>query len=291
MSRPARPGDITAPGIYTMDDATYHADPIAEGSLSSSGARTLLKSPALYRWQREHPVQKDVYDVGHAVHAKVLGVGMDVVEIPADVLATNGATSTKAAKEFIAQVRAEGKVPLKAEVVAEINAMSEAVLAHPLARALLERPGQSETSLFAPDPETGVWLRARIDRLPDQGHGRTVAVDLKTGRSADPAEFNRSAAEYGYDVQSEWYQAVLRRVRGDDDTAFVFIVVESAPPHLVSVIELTGTFPQIGRDRMRRAIDTFHHCRETGEWPGYDPVVHYVEPPRYYEIQHEESAA
>jgi len=283
---------ITAPGIYEMDDATYHADPVEAGSLSSSGARTILKSPALYQWERQHPVYKDVYDVGHAVHAKVLGVGLDTVEIPADTLAANGATSTKAAKDFIAQARAEGKVPLKADVIAEINTMAESVLSHPLARALLERPGQSEASLFAPDPETGVWLRARIDRLPDaHPAGRTIAVDLKTGRSADPAEFKRSAADYGYDLQAEWYQAVLRQVRGDDDTAFVFIVVESTAPHLVSVIELGGTFPQIGRDRMRRAIDTFHHCRETGEWPGYDPVVHYVEPPRYYEIQNEEPAA
>ncbi len=276
-------------GIYEgMTDAEYHGDPVKGGSLSNSGAKTLLKSPALYRWQLDHRVEKREFDVGHAVHGKVLGVGMDVVAIPDDVLSAAGAANTKAAREFIAAAREAGQVPLKADVIAQVDAMSDAVLTHPLARALFERAGVAESSIFSPDPETGEWMRARPDFLPERSDGRTIIVDLKTAASADPREFDRSAAEYGYDMQSEFYPELVRRVRGDDDTAFVFVVVEKTAPYLVSVVELDEQFSQIGRAKVRRAVDTFHQCRQADEWPGYAPVVHKVEPARWYVIKSEE---
>ena len=270
---------ITKPGIVDgMTDAEYHGDPVEYGSISSSGARTLLKSPALYQWERTHRVEKTTYDVGHAVHAAVLGVGADVVLLDFETY------RTKAAQEAKADVYADGKTPMLTKDYAPVVAMSEAVLAYPPARALLEKPGKSEQSLFAPDPETGVWLRARIDRLPDQDNGQPIAIDLKTSVSANPNEFAKSAAEYGYDIQGEWYKHALRLTRGDD-ADFLFIVVEKTAPYLVSVIELDAEFAAIGRARMRRSIDTFKTCRDADEWPGYEPIVHLVDPPRWLAYQ------
>ena len=37
-----------------------------------TGARALLKSPERFRWEREHPVIKDVFDVGTAAHLAIL---------------------------------------------------------------------------------------------------------------------------------------------------------------------------------------------------------------------------
>jgi len=275
---------ITRPGIYDgMTDAEYHADPVEAGSISSSGARTLLKSPALYAWQQTHRVEKTTYDVGHAAHAKVLGVGSPVIAYPDEHLTPSGNASTKAATlAWAKDQRAAGLVPVTPDQMVDVDAMAEAILANTLARTLLEAPGASEQSLFAPDPDTGVWLRARIDRLPEaSGSGQSLAIDLKTSTSADPRDFMRSAAEYGYGVQAEWYQHVLRLTRGDTDMAFLFVVVEKAAPHLVSVIELDAEFAQIGRQRMRRAIDLFKTCRDADEWPGYEPIVHLVDPPRW----------
>lgn len=264
-----------------MSDAEYHGDPVEGGSLSSTGAKALLRSPAHYKWQQENRVVKSTFDLGHAVHSMVLGVGLDIVAIPESVLASNGAASTKEAKTFIAEAREEGKVPLKADVVAECTALTESVLAHPLAHSLLERSGKAEQSLFAQDPETGMWLRARIDHLPDASNEQTVIVDLKTSVSADPRDFGRSAAEYGYDIQCEWYQHVLELVRGDKNIEFRFIVVEKSAPYLVSVIELDAEYASIGRVRMRRAIDTFKECLNRNEWPGYPEIANLVGPPTW----------
>lgn len=279
---------ITEPCLVpVMSDEVYHGDPVEGGSLSSSGAKTLLKSPAHYQWSRAHRVEKSTYDVGHAVHAKVLGVGMQAVVIPDSVLASNGAASTAEAKKFIAEARLAGQVPLKADVMAEVDAMVESVLSHPDARAVFERPGVAESSAFAPDPETGVWMRARPDFLPDRTERRTIIGDLKTAVSADPRDFDRTAADYGYDVQSVFYPEVVRNVRGDDDVAFVFVIVEKTAPYLVSVCELVDDFPRVGRSKMRRALERFRECRETGEWPGYDRGVHGVSPPRWHVINEE----
>lgn len=279
---------ITEPGVVpVMSETVYHADPVEVGSLSSSGAKTLLRSPAHYQWEREHRVEKAAWDVGHAVHTKVLGVGMPAVAIPESMLATNGAASTKDAKAFIAEARIDGMVPVKADVLREIDAMSESVLTNASARAVLERPGVAEASAFARDPETGVWMRARPDFLPDQHQGRSILGDLKTAVSARPLDFDRTAADYGYDIQAEWYQKVIRLARGDEDTAFVFVLVEKTAPYLVSVCELVEDFPAVGRSKMRRALERFAQCRESGEWPGYPSGIHGVSPPRWHVITEE----
>lgn len=267
--------------IEDMDDATYHGDPVKGGSLSSSGAKDLLRSPAHYQHARTHRVEKAAYDVGHAVHATVLGVGMDVVVIDHD------SYRTAAAKAERDEAYAAGKTPLLAKDYEPVEAMARAVLSHPDARAVFERSGAPEASAFAPDPETGVWMRARPDFLPDHNGRRTIIGDLKTAVSADPRDFDRTAADYGYDIQAEWYQRVVRLARGDDDTAFVFVIVEKAPPYLVSVVELTGDFRITGRSRMERALRTYRQCVESDEWPGYARGIHAVEPPRWHVINEE----
>lgn len=265
-----------------MPDDVYHADPVEGGSLSSTGAKTILKSPALYQWRKTHRVEKTTYDLGHAAHSKILGVGLDVVAYPDEHLTPSGNVSTKAATvEWAATQRSLGLAPVTPDQMADVEAMSEAVLAHPIARALLEKAGAPEQSVFAQDPQTGVFLRTRIDRLPEPDGGVTTLVDLKTAQSADPTEFRSSAASYGYDVQSEMYQHALRLARGDEYTAFQFIVVEKTAPYLVSVVELDAEYAVIGQLRMRRAIDLYHECKTLDRWPGYPEVVHYIDAPRW----------
>lgn len=271
---------ITEPGVYAgISDADYHADPVPAGSLSSGGARQLLSSPAMFRYRQTHREEARAFDLGHAVHAKVLGVGMRVVQIPPDLLAANGAASTKAAKDFIETTRAEGRIPLKPSDFWPIERMAEAILAHPTAKALLERDGIPEASVFAADPVTGEWMRARPDFLPHPTGRRTIAVDIKTAETADPRGFRRAAAEYGYHSQHAWYIDTLTLARGDEDPALVFVVVEKSEPWLVSVCELGPDSIGKGRERNRAALDLWHRCRETGLWPGYGDQVHRIDLP------------
>lgn len=286
---------IDRPGIYDIPAEEYLADPVKGGSFSASGVKTILRAPKLYLHEKSNPRTSDAFDLGTATHTKVLGVGL-----PTEIVMKTGKDktltpaedyATVSARQHRDEIRAAGKVPMLAKDAERVDAMAEAVLAHPIARAVLEQPGKTEQTAVAQDPESGVWLRSLIDFLPDRTEGRTVLADLKTAASAWRPDFERSAASYGYDVQAVFYQHVVRLARGDQDTAFLFLVVEKEPPHLVSVIELVGEFAETGAIRMRAGIERFKACTETGEWPGYPLDVQYAEPPRYHVTQTEEQYA
>ena len=264
---------------YDIPDVEYHALP----GLSSTGVKAMLDSPARYQHMRTHRVEKTAFDVGHAAHAKILGVGLGIAEYPAEHLTPSGNVSTKAATiAWAAEQRENGLVPVAPDQVRAVNAMAESVLAHPSARPLFEH-GAPEVSLLWDDPETGVRCRGRIDYL----HDRPLAVDLKTGRSADPRRFDRTAVDYGYGEQAVHYLDGLRATRGDE-ARFVHVLVENAAPHLVSVVELDDLFRFVAAARVRRAIDLYAACVAADEWPGYPADITPVSPPPWYGDDNEE---
>lgn len=247
-------------GIHDgLPDVDYFDDP----ALSQSGAKLLLKAPALYKWRLDNPrPDTDAFDLGHAAHAKVLGVGAPVAVI--DATDKRGKKWSEPADE----ARAEGKVPLLRKDADAVDAMAESVLAHPLARAILESEGRAEQSLFWTDEETGIDCRGRIDWLTTTTDGQPFLADLKTTVSAAPDDFGRSVHTYGYGLQDRWYTTGLRAATGQDP-AFAFICVEKDPPHLVTVGAIDDTARDIGERQMRDALDLYRRCVDTDEWPAY----------------------
>lgn len=256
-------------GVYgDVDENDYHAD---HDSLSSSGARTLLSSPAKFRYRQDNPENGNTnFDVGHYVHSLVLGEGSDVTILDFD------SYKTKAAQEQRDKAYETGQVPVLRSDADMCLAMADQVNAHPTARALLTDPdGAAELSLYWHDEQTGVRLRARIDWLTPG-----IAVDLKTtGTSASPQEWGTTAARYKLPFQAAWYLEALRCLNIETSAAFVFINVEKDEPHLVSLTQLPERAIELGASQMRRAINTYAHCIETGTWPGYGNQIHTVDLP------------
>jgi len=284
MTYPTKPGSSV---ILDLPDDAYHSLP----ELSSSQAKALLESPARFNyWRNKRRPEKKTYDVGHAVHAKVLGTGATVVAIPDDLLATNGAISTKAAKEWVEQARAEGKVPMKADELRPIEEMSEAVLRHETASVLFSQPGNPEVSILSTDPNTGVGVRARFDYLPYPRSPRAIALELKTTDDASPEAFVKSIIEYGYDLSHEWYRDTYRWATGEE-VEFAFIVVEKRPPYLVAHYRLPESFIAMGSRKAIEARAQYAEYTASGVWPGYSPEIVPLEPPMWAVIQHEEKYA
>lgn len=267
---------------HHMPDEIYHARP----ELSSTGARSLLPefkgSPAKYIWEKQHPRTSKAYDIGHAVHAKVLGTGLQAIAYPEDLLASNGAASTKAAKEWAEEQRGLGFVPMKSVEANVINKITEAVLANREARLMLEMPHR-ETSILSTSPE-GVPVRARFDIYGDFEGG-----DLKTTADASPRAFNKHVIEYGYFVQEAFYRDVHLFETGEELGTFKFIAVETSGPYQVAVHELDVVYRDIGRKLAREARDTYQRCVETGEWPGIEGEL--LAPPNWLVYEHEEDIA
>lgn len=275
-------GTLEAGIVLDMSDADYHSRP----ELSSTEARLLLQSPAKYRWRKDNPPLIDdspKFDIGKAVHAKVLGVGAEVVVVDADDW------RTKTAREAREDARAAGKAPLLTREFEAVNAMAESVLADAIACALLSQPGDAEVSLFI--DVDGVPTRARFDFLPDQSERRTVAVDLKTTVDASKRAFESSVAKYEYAVQRAWYLDAHKAITGDTDAEMIFLAVEKEPPYLVAKYQVPMTWAEKGNRMAATARKKWVECMNAGRWPGYPEEIQLLDEPVWHVYEFEEKYA
>lgn len=262
------PTVITEPGVYDLPDAEYHRDPVPGGSLSYSSSKRLLapSCPAVFAYEREHGQQhKAAYDLGHAAHAAVLGVGAEVVIIDAPDW------KTKAAQDQRKAAYAAGKTPLLASEAETVEAMAVKLQEHPIASALLDaKHGKPEQSLFRQEERHGLWLRSRVDWLgatDDNGHA--IVPDYKTTIAADPASISKTVATFGYHGQQAWYTDMVLALGLAESVSFGFIFQLKTAPYLVTVVELDDLAVEAGRRRNDTAIDVYAACRASGQWPGY----------------------
>lgn len=260
--------------IHGLDEDVYHSLP----GLSSTGAKKILKSPAHYRHYADNPEPpKQEFDLGSALHTKVLGVGADITIYPDgkgdeeftfegqalnNVLSATGARGSKACKAFEDESRAKGLIPVKRAEARVVDLMAESVLSNPTARALIEG-GEPEVSMFATDPATVVYMRGRIDSL-----GRRMGDVKTTSGEASEAGFARQVFNLGYHVQFGHYEHLYELITGDT-IPWLFIVVETSAPFLTGVHVLSEDAQRIGREAAKLARHRYAECVETGVWGGY----------------------
>lgn len=267
---------ITEPGVYyDLPADVYHAQ---HDWLSASGIKRLIppSTPAHFKAAQGVEQHAPHFDLGKAVHQRVLGAGEEVVVVDAPDW------RTKDAREQRDAAYAAGKVPILAADDEVIAGMAASLASHDAARTLLS-DGKPEVSLFWVDEATGVKCRARLDWLPNPVKGRRMIVpDLKTAVSAAPSEFAKAAARFGYYAQWHHYSDGIKACGLDRDPAFLFVVVEKAAPYLA----LVGQFAErddliLARGAVERARRIFKECTETDTWPGYPGGVVQLELPKY----------
>ena len=244
------------PGLYDIDAELYHRDPIPGGSLSSTGARTLVKKcPAAFKWQLDNPQPyKKELELGTAAHKLVLDDGPELVLVDAEKW------NTDAIRAEVAAIRAAGDIPLKRHELDQVRAMAAALREHEEAAHLLEPgSGVAEQSAFWDD--NGVWRRARFDWLRNDGQ----IVDYKTARSCRREDLEKAFNEHGYHQQQEWYlDAGVALDVADPERPFQFVLQEKEPPYLVVVTTCDPMARGIGRHLNEVALNTYAICREIG---------------------------
>lgn len=249
------------PGVHELTDEEYFSPALASTTLSSTGAKELLKpgGPARFRHQQDTGTveTKREFDVGHAVHTLVLGSGPALVRIAAEEW------RSKAVKEEVAAVREAGCVPVRPQDYDAAHAMAAAVRAHPIAGKLFVNGWPERTLIW--DDNGGVRCRAKVDWLRRDG-----LVDLKTTADAADVALSKSAHSFGYYLQAAFYTRGFRaHSLPDVEPFFAFVSVEKAAPHLVHVWQLSERALSYGDRRVSEALEIYAACTESGEWPGY----------------------
>lgn len=271
---------ITQPGVYDIPADVYHADPVPGESLSSSGARKLLRTcPAKFRYEVDHPPEPTkAMELGTAAHKKVLGAGPELARMKWDTY------NTKAAQAERDAAYDRGAVPLKPAEWDQVEEMAAALRAHDLASVLLGGTGKAEQALFWQDGPTKVWRRALLDWLPPAEPGGVMYLaDYKKAKSAHPAEISRAIETYGYHSQGAWYADGVLALGLAQAVKFFLVVQEPTPPYLVSVVELNQVAMDAGRYENRKALRLYAECRKTGRWPAYVEGVEQVGLPGWAE--------
>lgn len=241
----------------------YHADTTA---VSHSGLDLVLEDPALYHWERilRHPrEEKTAFEEGQRFEDALLGgdgpLGSNVVEIPRDVLASNGARSGGKWSAF--EAANPGKVLCKSGDA--VLRMVTNVKRHDAARDLLEAVGERQASIVWHNDRHGVDVRCRFDFL----HlGAEVAVDLKTTRTrCTLSELRKEVELWGYFRQAALYVDGAKELYGIEPH-FIFIFVSKVAPYRVETFELDDEFLRIGREQNDEALETYAACLKSGEW-------------------------
>lgn len=275
---------ITEPGIYDgISNKDYHRGLLSNPKpLSASMAKSLVtKSPAEFKWEADHRVEKDAFDEGQAVHELVLEGGFKTIDVY-----DFDSWRTKESQAAKAESYANGRHPMLKKDTANLYAMAEAVKSSKLASSVFT-DGKPEVSALVQDPKSGIWLQARFDWLRDD---RTVIGELKTtAKGANPRSFNREIAERHYHLASAFYSRVLRLL-GYETPTFRYVAVSKTAPHLVSVLELTESDRIVGDHLVDKAIATYAACLESDTWPGYDTEIHTTDLPAWAAYEAEEIA-
>lgn len=182
--------------------------------------------------------------------------------------------NTKQYKELTEQFRAAnaGKEVVTQEQYDAMYGMVAQLAQHERAREYLKPPGSAELSLVWDDPETGIRCKCRIDWY-SEADGRFV--DLKTTRCADIHKFQYAIERYGYDQQMAMYQHGLKVLTGEKLEACM-VVVENERPYAVQAAPVNAVTLYRGDFYYRRALRMLAHGRETGEWPGYEPIEEFA---------------
>lgn len=225
--------------------------------------RAMLRSPAHYLATRQGQAETDPtveMEIGSGLHEMLAG--------QRDVL-TWEAGRPRRGKDYDAFVEANPDALILSNASHKLAlAMYASVLAHPVAGPLC-RGGDAEMTLLWDVPDREMRGRTTPDRLHVED-GKVTIVEVKSARSSDPPRFLASARrEYGYHTQAAWHATGVRAAMPAAEIVVKLVAVESAPPHVVTVIEVSEALLAIADAEIADALDRIAECRAQGHWPGY----------------------
>ena len=251
-----------------MTEQEYRNHP----AISRSELWRIRESPQKFKYLKEHPEDP--------TPALLFGQAFHKLALEPDTFWTEFAVlpeidrRTKNGKQKYAEFleESDGKTVITAEIYDQISAMCESLAAEPLAQKLLDGP--REVPYFWVDPLTGEECKCRTDVINTK-YSQPIIVDVKSTGDASTEAFMRSAIKYGYDFQAAMYSTGVEANIGKHPL-FVFIAVEKDPPYAVNILQADELLLRRGNNLFREYLDTYHDCKQTGNWYGYLGKQHQI---------------
>ncbi len=246
--------DLAAQGclVLNMPNDAYHA----YAGISKSGLDLISRSPAHYAYRLpQEPTRAMV--IGSATHAAILEPEVFAKQymLLKDVTDRRSSAYKQAVEQFGAD-----NVLTGAEADA-VTGMQAALQLNAAAKFRLDAFGWCEVACFATDPETGVLVKCKFDKLTLD----FLSIDLKT--TQDLRDFAKSVANYRYHVQAAFYADVFEWATGKQLKGFEFLAVEKDAPNASRIFVLDTPSVEYGRKLYREALNVYAECLNKDEWP------------------------
>ena len=258
--------------MLKMSDKDY----FAIDALSNSDFRLLKESVLHYENKHLFPISSASMIIGSAVHCLVLEPHtFQETYIVEDFLHCDKASNTKLYKQnkalWLESINAKNvsekikigkddkswyytiddKIVLSSKNFKSVAEMAErvnAIAGNFLSNGVAERAFISDFD--------GVPVKCKADYYrEDLG----VVIDLKTTKSIK--DFKKSILEYGYGTQSAFYTDVISSLGYRVDT-FLFILVETTAPYMVSIQEMSYEGIEEGRAIYSELLQTWRDYKE-----------------------------
>jgi len=235
-------------------------DYFAIEAASNSGLKLIRRSPAHFRFREP--------DSGDT-RAKQIGSGLHMALLEPDLYAKtyHVAEADLRTDAFYRGMAKDlgGSVVLTRPESRRMLGMQSAAYRNKRFAAYMKAPGRNELSVVATDPETGVKVKCRFDRMGDS----IFALDVKKCQDARGVEFTKPITNYGYYMQVAFYSDVWFWATGERLKEFPLFAIEEDSPHGTMFHDLDEIALELGRIHYREALNTYARCLESGAWPAY----------------------
>lgn len=217
--------------------------------LSASDIKALLANPYKFKQGiKNHATASQ--NIGSAIHSLIL----EPKNFDRDFIVGDFDKRTKAGKEAAELAEASGKILLKAsefetaQNVANSFKESEFYKEH-----FIKDFGEAESSYFS--EFQGVKVKCRPDYF---NLSKNIIIDFKTtsnDNGANPNEFLKAVANYGYYIQAQWYLNITGAKR------FFFVALETKEPYCFGVYELDQSFIDLAVEKIDKALGIYKSLR------------------------------
>lgn len=248
------------PGTYTRKELSNHDYHASEG-ISSTTLKLMLKSPAhLFRQEKKDPSAAMIF--GSQVHARIL----EPETFDAEYMVLRNAKDRRSS-EYKQAVETHGvERVIMPDDASRLDMIVESVSQHPtLSHWLYEADGHNELSMYATDPETGLLVKCRFDRLMESGFD----LDIKTTSCAAPFEFGKQIGDLGYYFSAAFYAMVYSWATGEKLRGRRYGAIETVSPFNVEAYRQADEGMRQGMKEVRRCLNKYAECLESGVWHGY----------------------